>query len=304
MRRIAVVVLLLALAVPSFAQGGPELDALADAFFAKDLKTVLKHLPPELEKAFAGATLDKQRMLAERFMWRTQIEKDGVKFVRPDSGSGPVLVIEPPAREQTAANERVEVYLDRRMSDGNETMLRFRVKTPREDEFDRRAVATFWMRYVDGQWRVYEFDADGESVKFDDPKFLAMLTDSYSNRPAANEASAVGSVRTLNTAALTYAASFEEIGYPGTLASIGGNGDQCEPPNPDHACLIDPVLASGEKSGYRFTFVRTGKDEYHVTARPIEFGTTGTRSFYSDQSGVIRMTSEDREPTVEDPPLR
>jgi hypothetical protein len=123
MRRNALVVaLLLALSLPSVAQGGPELDALADAFFAKDLKTLLQHLPPEFEKAFATAPLQKQRMMGERLMFRLEAEKEGVKFTRPESGA--VLVIEPPVRDGTYRNERVEIYLDKRMSDGNETMLR------------------------------------------------------------------------------------------------------------------------------------------------------------------------------------
>jgi len=39
------------------------------------------------------------------------------------------------------------------------------------------------------------------------------------------------------------------------------------------------------------------------TARPVERGRTGYRSFFADQTGVIRATSEDRAANVSDPPI-
>src|SRR4051812_41545583 len=173
MRRIATLAFLFVLNLSSFAQG-PELDALAEIVFAQEVKVVLRHLPSEFEKAFATASIQKQRTLAERLMMLRTLEREGIKFVRPDSG--PVLIIEPPVREQTVGTARAEVFLDKRMSDGNETMLRFRIKKAGQgEEFDRRGVATIWMRYIDGQWRVYEVDAEGETIKLDDPDFLAAL---------------------------------------------------------------------------------------------------------------------------------
>jgi hypothetical protein len=87
MRRLATVVFVLVFALPSFAQGGAEVDALREMFFANDLKTVLQHMPPEFEKAFAKAPIQTQRMLAERLMFRYQAEREGVKFVHPESGA-------------------------------------------------------------------------------------------------------------------------------------------------------------------------------------------------------------------------
>jgi len=62
------------------------------------------------------------------------------------------------------------------------------------------------------------------------------------------------------------------------------------------------ALGSGTKDGYAFR-TTGGADTFTVNARPLDYGSTGTRSFFSDESGVIRYTREDRPATVEDPPL-
>src|SRR3974390_3391482 len=67
------------------------------------------------------------------------------------------------------------------------------------------------------------------------------------SRMAANEASAVGSIRTLNTASVTYNSTYGN-GFPPSLATLGGTGTvSC-----NNAELIDIVLAGGTKSGYTF----------------------------------------------------
>src|SRR5208283_2392462 len=74
------------------------------------------------------------------------------------------------------------------------------------------------------------------------------------SRMAANEASAVGSIRTINASALTYSFTYPSDGYPAALASLGG-ATPCTATS-TNACLLDQILAAGTKSGY--TFVWTG----------------------------------------------
>jgi type IV pilus assembly protein PilA len=110
------------------------------------------------------------------------------------------------------------------------------------------------------------------------------------SKMAANEASAVGSVRTINTAEITYSTTWG-VGYAAALSNLGG-AVGCSASSTT-ACLIDPVLSGGTKSG--FTFAAVGNSAagavlngYEVNATPQTVGTTGQRSFCSDQSGVIR----------------
>src|SRR5512140_808323 len=72
------------------------------------------------------------------------------------------------------------------------------------------------------------------------------------SRIAANEASAVGSIRTINTSEVTFASTYPNVGF-GTLAMLGGAGGSAT-----GAGLIDAVLASGVKSGYAFNVTTAG----------------------------------------------
>lgn len=113
------------------------------------------------------------------------------------------------------------------------------------------------------------------------------------SRIAANQASAVGSLRTINTAEITYASTYN-TGYSTTLAQLGPGTTTT--PTVDAAGLIDSVLASGTKSGYTFAYTpttgaSTRVDQYTLTAAPTAVGTTGTNYYFTDESGVIRQNS-------------
>jgi type IV pilus assembly protein PilA len=114
------------------------------------------------------------------------------------------------------------------------------------------------------------------------------------SKMTANEAAAVEALRTLNSTAVMYSMSYG--GFPHAISDLGPTGGS---PNPSSASadLIDSVLATGVKSGYKFAFAVVSADPagnvlaYSITASPITPGTTGQRSFYTDQSGTIRATS-------------
>ncbi|HEY3928395.1 MAG TPA: prepilin-type N-terminal cleavage/methylation domain-containing protein [Candidatus Koribacter sp.] len=113
------------------------------------------------------------------------------------------------------------------------------------------------------------------------------------SRMAANEASAVGSVRTINTAEVTYSAAYPDIGFTTTLSYLSGPTSACtgSGANSTQACLIDNVLGNGTKSGYTFSLAGgASAPNYTFTdnADPVKRGNSGQRSFYSDQTGVIR----------------
>ncbi|MHB8484866.1 MAG: DUF4190 domain-containing protein [Candidatus Acidiferrales bacterium] len=122
---------------------------------------------------------------------------------------------------------------------------------------------------------------------------------------AANEASAVGSLRTIVTADITYsersghgfATSLRALGPPvGGIASENGAGS------------LDAALAVGRNHGYSFSYEasssQTGAalDMFRVNADPITPGTTGVRHFYVDQTGVVRY-QEDGPAGEHSPPI-
>jgi type IV pilus assembly protein PilA len=132
---------------------------------------------------------------------------------------------------------------------------------------------------------------------------------------AANEASAVGSVRTINTGSVTYSSTYG-AGYPPALANIGGSGTSatCAGALLVDSSLAGAVSAATAKSGYYFTYTAggtavtvgacTGNPSYTLLATPSVAGQTGQRLFFSDQTGVIRFTSDGTTPTVSSPALQ
>jgi len=113
---------------------------------------------------------------------------------------------------------------------------------------------------------------------------------------AANESSAVGSVRTITTAETTYASGWG-TGYAANLAFLGGTPAACAAgATAVNACIVDPVLAGGGKSGYAFVAVgntpQNGVNEgFEINATPFAAGITGQRAFCGDESGVIRYNT-------------
>ena len=108
------------------------------------------------------------------------------------------------------------------------------------------------------------------------------------SKMAANESSAVGSIRTINTGEVTYAAGCPNVGYSSTLQELN-TGATCTA----GVNIIDSVLATSVKSGYTFPYAAAPDasgliNTYTINANPSVYQTTGQRSFFSDQTGVIR----------------
>jgi len=132
------------------------------------------------------------------------------------------------------------------------------------------------------------------------------IPDLLKSRTAANQASAVQSIRTIVTSEVSYASTYT-IGYSSTLAQLDGNS---VPSDSNSAGLIDNVLASGIKSSYNFYYVPCVDPGvpndgtlapgpcggspitiYEISANPS--GGTGFGNYYfGDNSGVIRQNSD------------
>ncbi|HYM79154.1 MAG TPA: hypothetical protein VE377_24480 [Candidatus Dormibacteraeota bacterium] len=119
-------------------------------------------------------------------------------------------------------------------------------------------------------------------------------------RMAANESSAMATIRTANTAQIIYSSTYPQKGYAHDLATLGPNPNGSNASSPQHASLIDSSLGGASctagdwciKSGYRFTIATACKlqkcREYVVVATPVNTS-SGTRNFCSTSDGVVRV---------------
>ena len=131
------------------------------------------------------------------------------------------------------------------------------------------------------------------------------IPDLLKSRQAANQASAVGSLRTINTSEVTYSSTYT-TGFSTTLVALDGSAVVATAVS---AGLIDSVLGNGTKSAYGFEYqsnlaavqacaagvVTAGASgtppitSYSINASPLACVAGNGNYYYTDQSGVIRM---------------
>lgn len=98
---------------------------------------------------------------------------------------------------------------------------------------------------------------------------------------SANETASIASLHTIGIACENYRLDQAAPDYPASLATLSG----ATPP------YIDSALGSTRKQGYSFTYARVSASQYTCTAAPQTASVTGSRTFYLDQTGVIRLNN-------------
>ena len=127
------------------------------------------------------------------------------------------------------------------------------------------------------------------------------------SKMAANEASAVATLRTLNTSIVAFQTTYATD--PALLANLGPAGSAV--PSSTAADLVDNLLSTdpANKSGYTITYTKgtpptgtTAITTYTILAAP-QSTSTGQRQFFTDQSGVIRQTTDSTTPSASSNPI-
>lgn len=301
MRRLAIVfAMLVAANISAFAQRPADVEAFLDAFFAKNIDELARHLPSDLEKRIAELTPEQKLKLGRDLLLARNLEKEGANVIRSDD---PVVLFTMQEKKD-GGREPGQFLLTRRICDGYESLLVLKIKARSDEALDGENFMV-WMKYEDGSWRVTELQdpSSRDTIKLDERTLLSGYVESTIG---GNEAQAEGLLRTYNTALVTYRAKYPESSLPFRLEILGF--DPNDEPTEYHAALVSNfyVKAPYEISGYRFSYTVITDDptrQYTITARPLNFGKSGNRSFYTDDSAVIRSTTEDREATKEDDPV-
>jgi len=118
-------------------------------------------------------------------------------------------------------------------------------------------------------------------------------------RMYSQETAAIAAIRTLHTAQVQYYSQYGR--YATTLAELGPPTSGAA--NPAAADLIGNDISGGEKQGYKFT-VAGNAGGYAINANPVAFGNSGSRTFFSDQSMVIRQNYGPENATTNSPEMK
>ena len=129
------------------------------------------------------------------------------------------------------------------------------------------------------------------------------------SRMAANEASAVASIRTINTSEVLYSTTYSvPTLFSANLPNMADGAGTCATvaPTATNACLIDNVLANAAaapgKSGYLFIYATAGSG-YTINANAVQQGSSGVRGFFADQTLVIRANNPGPGAAATDPAI-
>jgi type IV pilus assembly protein PilA len=116
---------------------------------------------------------------------------------------------------------------------------------------------------------------------------------------SAREMGATATVKTLQSAEAQYYSTYGR--YPQSLTELGKPSSGS--PNASAADLISADLAKGEKGGYKYTLQATPTG-YQINADPVAYNNTGSKTFYSDQSGEIHQHFGSEPATAADPEIK
>jgi hypothetical protein len=287
--------------------------ALLEMFFSKTPGTFEKHLPQATRAALRKAgTTSSASMLSGFSALTAQLSARGQQLQTFEAGPTLVLVEDP------QAHSKFEITVERDDLRGDEDEIELSFHGSKDGETQTAGANfrfTVTMKQEAASWRLNQVSFT-VGVSLTDPQFLKAITTNMrpaatstgiseapaggpptmtatSAMTAANEGAAVGGVRTLNTAEVSYAATFPGHGFTCTLSDLGGMGAGSGPTEHE-AMMIDPRLASGKKNGYVFALSGcdgTPASRYSITAVPAD-PSSGTRAFCSDESAVIRFSAD------------
>jgi len=118
-------------------------------------------------------------------------------------------------------------------------------------------------------------------------------------RMFAQETAAIQAIKTLHAAQIQYYSTYQR--FATTLIELGPPSSGAD--SPSAAGLIERDMASGEKQGYKFTMTGNANG-YQINAAPMTYGTTGTRTFFSDQTMVVHQNYGPEPATANSPELK
>jgi hypothetical protein len=259
--------------------------ALLEMFIAPKPGAMEKHLPEITRKILMhGGDATKSDVLRGIAGFSAGLTANQKGFESFDEG--PILF----AMEPVGQQERIEILVERDDLVGDVDEIEVSPRLYKEGTLQPLPVMprlTFSMKQEKDVWTLSEIAATLR-MPLADEEYLNGLKKTQDQE---TENMATAGVRTINTAEVTYAATYPERGFTCNLSELGGWG---EAPAPEHAMLIDSQLSSGDRNGYKFSI--GGCDarpaaRYQVTAAPVD-PDSGLRAFCADESAIVKYAAD------------
>ena len=294
------ITLIAVLTVASLASPGAQVQAplqtarqaLLEMLLAKSPDAFEKHLPEAARKTLLrGGDTPQTPLLRELSSFRSGILGSDEQLETFDSG--PILL----TVDEKRAQRKTEILVERDdlVGDGDEIELSFHPYVDGKPEpLPVRPRIILSLQQEKEVWKLYEVTVAMHAPLAD----ADFLKDLQRSQNPASESSAVGSLRTLLTAEISYSATFPERGFTCNLSELGGDGAEREP-DQQHAMLIDDALASGKRGGYVFSISGcegSPATRILITAVPAE-PDLELRAFCSDESAAIRYSPDGKAAT-------
>lgn len=275
---LALIAFLLSLPRPAAAQIAPNSDpatVLRDILVAscsEDTKRFSSYLTARNSAAFAAMASTSQNALLKRFVLVDQL---GTPETETDK-SGNLLV------RCATSSVTTKLQIGKPEIHDNVAYLRLSVTDAKNPAASESRSVVMGLVRENNQWKLLSLGL----LLLD----LPTLAEEWDRQEIqTNETSAVTSLKELAAAIEKYRVTYTHL--PQTLTELG-------PPKPgvaksDRAGLVSSDLAAGRKDGYSFRYVIVGANDlgapavYELAAIPVEYGRTGTRSFFRDGSGAI-----------------
>jgi TonB family protein len=263
--------------------------ALIEMFFGQGSDHLEKHLSDNTLRTYQklGGT-NGQGGLGAFSMFAMQAKSGKDKFETFDTGSNFLTAAGPVG----ASYDKMEITVERDelVGDQDQIELALHLVSNGKDEaiLPYTLRFTFSMKMESEVWRLHEVAA---AVRFPiaDPAFLKVVEEQQLRQ---NEQTALLSVRAINAAQKSYQST--QAGFACTLSTLGSAGKQSSVAR--RIYLYDPQLAGGKKNGYNFALSGCDTSHYQLVAEP-ELPDSGVRAYCSDESGVVRSSSDGKAST-------
>lgn len=301
-------------------QAGNPVTALEELVTAENVTDAARHYPLAVEQAIEGLTEEERAEAAKLLVIKQKLRERGYELHRTSNPMQWELV------DATGGNDRVTFTLLNSFISGIDAVVLVRADFFMENRTNT-VVKAISLCLDAGEWRIKSLQNWVQERDFESEELLQKVT-----AAGRNEIQAVATLYEIQRALMMYHYSYQDAGFPLSLATLSGPAeaptpdaaqaapssrevDEPEEPSkpvtPQYTHMLDPsfMLSPIVKSGYEFHYnlIDPGTSDrvgsFQITATPLQFGKSGNKNFFIDKSSIIRFTKENREANENDEPL-